>query len=159
MQLGRQHARRHRRIDKLTQRSKGNQGNQGGKEGGAVLAVGGGAGLKAGVNQLAIPLSTTTNSTVSAVSTVSTNSTVDTVDDAESRALQQAQKEQRSGEWATFRLQRLLAGRKLAALLVSTGQRRVVDGLHEVNRLFKVVNRLFKGCVKLCCNVLWCVCV
>ena len=151
MQLGRQHARRHRRIDKLTQRSKGNQGNQGnqgGKEGGAVLAVGGGAGLKAGVNQLAIPLSTTTNSTVSAVSTVSTNSTVDTVDDAETRALQQAQKEQRSGEWATFRLQRLLAGRKLAALLVSTGQRRVVDGLHEVNRLFKVVNRLFNSCGK-----------
>ena len=154
MQLGRQHARRHRRIDKLTQRSKGNQGNQGnqgGKEGGAVLAVGGGAGLKAGVNQLAIPLSTTINSTVSAVSTVSTvstNSTVDTVDDAESRALQQAQKEQRSGEWATFRLQRLLAGRKLAALLVSTGQRRVVDGLHEVNRLFKVVNSLFTSCGK-----------
>ena len=151
MQLGRQHARRHRRIDKLTQRSKGNQGNQGkqgGKEGGAVLAVGGGAGLKAGANQLAIPLSTTTNSTVSAVSAVSTNSTVDTVDDAETRALQQAQKEQRSGEWATFRLQRLLAGRKLAALLVSTGQRRVVDGLHEVNRLFKVVNMLFISCGK-----------
>jgi hypothetical protein len=97
------------------------------------------------VNQSTIPpsaiVSTTTNSTNSTVSTVST------VDDAESRALQQAQKEQRSGEWATFRLQRLLAGRKLAALLVSTGQRRVVDGLHEVNGLFKVVNRLFKGCV------------